>query len=333
MTSESVGNEFEVVQTIMKKFVKDQKHFGFITKDMVEQESKYLEQGKEVKDTIYKDNREMGKMVAGYDDIQLKLQETIANMELSQKRLERAELEEGQTIRKLQLVEEESARVNERLNETIKQLGNAEMRISDNEQMTKIAEVRQITAEEKMEMIGIHKIEAGIIADECQRKYEEVARRLKIVDGELERMGVRQTEANEKIKGLEAEVEEKTIRTKELQAKQLHEAEQDDKMDNKVRDRCERTKLAEMKAEFLDKSIEKLDSTIDSLYDQLLQAKFAFLEVSKNLDANLQDAMEVIDDENPDGVDLTGGFASYMDGVSLKVAQTEGNIDYPNNEN
>ena len=32
--------------------------------------------------------------------------------------------------------------------------------------------------------------------------------------------------------------------------------------------------------------------------------------------------MEVVDDENPDGVDLTGGFASYMDGVSLKVAQT-----------
>ena len=37
MTTEqsSLGNEFEVVQTIMKKFVKDQKHFGFITKDML----------------------------------------------------------------------------------------------------------------------------------------------------------------------------------------------------------------------------------------------------------------------------------------------------------
>merc|ERR1712066_837694 len=222
---------------------------------------------------------------------QLKLEETFANMEISQKRLEKAELEEGQTVRKLKLVEEESARVNERLQETIKKLSDAEMRISDNEQMTKIGEVRQITAEEKMEMISVHKVEAGFIAEECQRKYEEVARRLKIVEGDMDRLKIRAEEANEKIEKLETEIEEKTI-------------------------------IAEMKAEFLDKSIEKLDSTIDNLYDELLIAKLDFLEVNKNLDANLQDAMEVVDDENPDGVDLTGGFASYMDGVSLKVAQT-----------
>jgi len=323
MTTESIGNEFEAVQTIMKKFVKDQKHFGFITKDMVEKESKYLEQGKEVKEIIYKDEREMGKMVAGYDDIQLKLQETIANMELTQKRHERAELEQGQTIRKLQLVEEESERVSARLNETIKKLGDAEMRISDNEQMMKIAEVRQITAEEKMEMCAVHKFEAGLIADECQRKYDEVARRLKIVDGEMERMKERFEQANSKIETLETEIEEKNVRTKELQAKQLHESEQDDKMDNKARDCKEKTKLAEIKAEHLDKTIEKMDCHIDVLYDQLLKEKMAFLEVSKNLDANLQDAMEVVDDENPDGMDLTGGFASYMDGVALKVTQSE----------
>jgi len=322
MTSESVGNEFEVVQTIMKKFVKDQKHFGFITKDMLEQESKFLEQGKEVKDTIYKDEREMGKSVADYDDIQLKLEETFANMEISQKRLEKAELEEGQTIRKLKLVEEESARVNERLNETIKKLGDAEMRISDNEQMTKIAEVRQLTAEEKMEMISVHKVEAGFIAEECQRKYEEVARRMKIVESDMDRLKVRAEDANEKIKTLETEIEEKSVRSKELQYKTQAEAEEDDRMDNKVRECKEKTKIAEMKAESLDKSIEILDTTIDNLYDQLLIAKLEFLEVSKSLDANLQDAMEVVDDENPDGVDLTGGFASYMDGVSLKVAQT-----------
>jgi len=322
MTSESVGNEFDVVQTIMKKFVKDQKHFGFITKDMVEKESKLLEQGKEVKDTIYKDEREMGKMVADYDDIQLKLEETFANMEISQKRLEKAELEEGQTIRKLKLVEEESARVNERLNETIKKLGSAEERVADNEQMTKIAELRQLTAEEKMEMISVHKIEAGIIAEECQRKYEEVDRRLKIVEGDMDRLKVRAEDANEKIKVLETETEEKSVRSKELQYKQHAQTEEDDRMDNKVRECKEKTKLAEIKAEGLDKSIEILDATIDNLYDQLLTAKLEFLEVSKSLDANLQDAMEVVDDENPDGVDLTGGFASYMDGVSLKVAQT-----------
>lgn len=291
-TESSLGNEFEVVQTIMKKFVKDQKHFGFITKDMLEQESKFLEKGKEVKDTIYKDERDMGKSVADYDDIQLKLEETFANMEISQKRLEKAELEEGQTVRKLKLVEEESARVNERLNETIKKLSDAEMRISDNEQMTKIAEVRQITAEEKMEMISVHKVEAGFIAEECQRKYEEVARRMKIVESDMDRLKTRAEEANEKIGKLEAEIEEKTIRTKELQYKTLHEAEEDDKMDNKVRECKEKTKIAEMKAEFLDKSIEKLDSTIDNLYDELLLAKLDFLEVSKNLDANLQDAIK-----------------------------------------
>merc|ERR1712110_944346 len=125
------------------------------------------------------------------------------------------------------------------------------------------------------------------------------ARRLKIVDGEMERMKERFDQANEKIETLETEIEEKIVRTKELQAKQLHES------------------------EHLDKTIEKMDCHIDVLYDQLLTAKMAFLEVSKNLDANLQDAMEVVDDENPEGMDLTGGFASYMDGAALKVTQSE----------
>merc|ERR1712066_1089324 len=95
-----------------------------------------------------------------------------------------------------------------------------------------------------------------------------------------------------------------------------------EKMDAKVGETKERTKSAEMKAEHLDKSIEKLDNTIDTLYDQLLLAKLAFLQVSKNLDANLQDAMEVVDDEAENGVDLTGGFSAYMDPGQLKVSQS-----------
>jgi len=326
MTSESVGNEFDVVQTIMKKFVKDQKHFGFITKDMCEQESKYLEQGKEVKDSIYKDEREVGKMVAGFDDIQLKLQETLENMELAQKRLELAELDQGQSFRKVQLVEEESARVNERLTETIHKLGTAEMKILDNEQMMKIAEIRQLTAEEKIELMTVHSIEAGFIANECQRKCDEVESRLKIVNGELERFVGRTDWALKKIEPLEVEIEEKMVRTKELQAKSNSELSADDMMDNKVVSIKEKVKETEMKCEFLDKTIEKMDMHIDDLYDQLLKEKLVFLEVSKNLDANLQDAMEVVDDENPEGVDLTGGFASYMDGGAIKVSQS-------NNEN
>ena len=254
------------------------------------------------------------------------VQETLDNMELAKKRLELAELDQGQTHRKVQLVEEESARVNERLTETIHKLGTAEMKILDNEQMMKIAEIRQITAEEKIELMNVHSIEAGFIANECQRKCDEVESRLKIVNGELERFVGRADWALKKIEPLEVEIEEKVVRTKELQAKSNSELSADDAMDNKVVSIKEKVKETEMKCEFLDKTIEKMDMHIDDLYDQLLKEKLAFLEVSKNLDANLQDAMEVVDDENPEGVDLTGGFASYMDGGAIKVSQS-------NNEN
>jgi len=326
MTTESVGNEFDVVQKIMVKFVKDQKHFGFITKDMSEQESKFLGQGKEVKDTIFKDEREVGKLVAGLDDIQLKLLETLENMEFAKERLELAELDQGQSHRKVQLVEEESARVNARLTEIIQKLGSSESKIMDNENMMKIAELRQITAEEKIELMTVHSIEAGFIANECQRKCDEVESRLKIVNGELERFIARADYKLKKIEPLQLEIEEKMVRTKELQAKSNSELSADDMMDNKVVSIKEKVKETEMKCEFLDKTIEKMDMHIDDLYDQLLKEKLAFLEVSKNLDANLQDAMEVVDEEAEEGVDLTGGFASYMDGGAIKVSQS-------NNEN
>ena len=59
----------------------------------------------------------MGKSQAGYDDIVIKLQETMDNMDNARKRLEKAELEQGETSRKLLLVEEENKKVQERLQE------------------------------------------------------------------------------------------------------------------------------------------------------------------------------------------------------------------------
>uniref|UniRef100_A0A671NUJ5 Tropomyosin alpha-1 chain-like n=2 Tax=Sinocyclocheilus anshuiensis TaxID=1608454 RepID=A0A671NUJ5_9TELE len=82
----------------------------------------------------------------------------------------------------------------------------------------KVIENRALKDEEKMEIQEIQLKEAKHIAEEADRKYEEVARKLVIVEAELERTEER-AELNEgKCAELEEELKTVTNNLKSLEA-------------------------------------------------------------------------------------------------------------------
>merc|ERR1719229_283906 len=86
-------------------------------------------------------------------------------LEVAQKTAADAELEVSALVRRIQLLDEETKRVNERLNEVLDKLKTVEQTAEDNERAVKILEAKSFQNEEKTELQETQLHEANQIAE------------------------------------------------------------------------------------------------------------------------------------------------------------------------
>merc|ERR1711997_1072813 len=168
------------------------------------------------------------------------------------------ELQVNALTRKLQLIEEETKRVNDRLAEVLDKLGEVEKNGEENERKRKVLEAQSFANEEKYEIQDAQLLEAKTIAEDATHKQDEVARKLKEVE---EQAGIC--------------------------------AEKEDKYEESVRTLSSNLNNEESRAEFAERTVDKLESTIDKLQEDLFNEKHAFIEMSKKLDQTLNDMMNI----------------------------------------
>lgn len=207
-----------------------------------------------------------------------------------------AELEVSALVRKLKLLEDESKKVDDRYKETVSKLAEYEASFEENDRERKIHEAKSFSIEEKLELMGAQLEDATAIAEEADRKYEEVARKLRIVEGDCERMVDKSEEFETKVKDSEMQISETNEGLKKMETLCGDNAEKEDNFDNTVRSLSERLKNSETGAEFGERTVEKLERTIDTLQEQLYQEKLAFKDLSMKLDRTLQDMMHLAEE-------------------------------------
>merc|ERR1712158_209814 len=75
-------------------------------------------------------------------------------------------------------------------------------------------------------------------------------------------------------------------------------AEEEDKLDNEQRSLIDQLKIAETNAEFGERTVEKLERTIDGIQESLYEEKMAYRALSCKLDSTLRDMMQIADEHS-----------------------------------
>ncbi|XP_020286581.1 tropomyosin alpha-1 chain isoform X4 [Pseudomyrmex gracilis] len=203
--------------------------------------------------------------------------------------LKRAESEVAALNRRIQLLEEDLERSEERLATATAKLAEASQAADESERARKILENRSLADEERMDALENQLKEARFLAEEADKKYDEVARKLAMVEADLERAEERAEAGESKIVELEEELRVVGNNLKSLEVSEEKATQREETFEGQVKILDSQLKEAEARAEFAERSVQKLQKEVDRLEDDLTAEREKNKLLQEEMEATLHD--------------------------------------------
>ncbi|XP_047029060.1 tropomyosin-2 isoform X2 [Helicoverpa zea] len=198
--------------------------------------------------------------------------------------LKRAESEVAALNRRIQLLEEDLERSEERLATATAKLSEASQAADESERIRKALENRTNMEDDRVAILEAQLSQAKLIAEESDKKYEEVARKLAMVEADLERAEERAESGESKIVELEEELRVVGNNLKSLEVSEEKANQREEEYKNQIKTLTTRLKEAEARAEFAERSVQKLQKEVDRLEDELVAEKEKYKDIGDDLD-------------------------------------------------
>merc|ERR1711899_327884 len=108
-------------------------------------------------------------------------------LEEKEKALQNAEGEVAALNRRIQMLEEDLEKSEERLLTATQKLDLASTAADDSQRMCKVLENKSLSDETRMEALESQLKDARILAEEADKKYDDIAKKLQMVESDLDR--------------------------------------------------------------------------------------------------------------------------------------------------
>ncbi|XP_069360262.1 tropomyosin-2 isoform X23 [Maniola hyperantus] len=203
--------------------------------------------------------------------------------------LKRAESEVAALNRRIQLLEEDLERSEERLATATAKLAEASQAADESERIRKALENRTNMEDDRVAILEAQLSQAKLIAEESDKKYEEVARKLVLMEQDLERAEERAEQSECKIVELEEELRVVGNNLKSLEVSEEKANQREEEYKNQIKTLTTRLKEAEARAEFAERSVQKLQKEVDRLEDDLVAEREKSKVLQEEMEATLHD--------------------------------------------
>ncbi|XP_011632199.1 tropomyosin isoform X10 [Pogonomyrmex barbatus] len=198
--------------------------------------------------------------------------------------LKRAESEVAALNRRIQLLEEDLERSEERLATATAKLAEASQAADESERIRKALENRTNMEDDRVSLLEQQLAQAKLIAEEADKKYEEVARKLVMMEQDLERAEEKAELSESKIVELEEELRVVGNNLKSLEVSEEKATQREETFEGQVKILDSQLKEAEARAEFAERSVQKLQKEVDRLEDELVHEKEKYKYICDDLD-------------------------------------------------
>ena len=131
--------------------------------------------------------------------------------------------------------------------------------------------------------------EAKIILADSLKKYEEMFRRLGVMEEELKRSEERANVGEKKLEDIDTELKVVGENMKQLEVAEEKALTREEKYKEQIFMLIEKMKEADVRAEFGEMNITKLNQRIDSIEDDIIREKIKAQHVSKEMNETFVD--------------------------------------------
>ncbi|XP_037036225.1 tropomyosin-1, isoforms 33/34 isoform X4 [Bradysia coprophila] len=198
--------------------------------------------------------------------------------------LKRAESEVAALNRRIQLLEEDLERSEERLGSATAKLSEASQAADESERIRKALENRTNMEDDRVAILEAQLSQAKLIAEEADKKYEEVARKLVLLEQDLERSEEKVELSESKIVELEEELRVVGNNLKSLEVSEEKASVNRETAEENIISLKKQVASAEARAEFAERSVQKLQKEVDRLEDEFIKERERYAEIGDDLD-------------------------------------------------
>merc|ERR1712088_944681 len=205
-------------------------------------------------------------------------------LEQKEKAYSSAEGDVGGLARRALLIEEEVERSEERLAKAVTELAGQSQRADAAIKQRQRLENQNSANEEQGDKLEAQLKEDKFTMAESERKYEDIARKLATMEGELERSNDRATLGEKKILDLEEELRVVGQNLQQLEVSEEKALQREENYQNQIMGMVDSLKVAENREENATMNIQRLNIRIDQIEEDLLSEKLKIKSIADDLD-------------------------------------------------
>lgn len=233
--------------------------------------------------------KKITKLESSYEETFEKLQKSKMDLEAKEKEMKEKEEDLSTLSRRVILMEDEVKKSEDKLAKTTLDLSLESKRADKVLKTVNHLNSKSMNAEVEIEQMTRQEKEAKMMWADADKKYDEIHRRLGVMEEELRKAVDRGDHSDKRTKEIDEELKVVGENMKSLEVAEEKALAREEKYKEQINTLLQRLKMADARAEYGEMNITKLNQRIDGIEDDIVREKIKIQHVANEMSDTFDD--------------------------------------------